>query len=71
MVDLLWKEGNTEGAIQLEQLWNDLADRYSYSLLCGYSVENFFMAGGVEGFRRVCTQHTHARSLDEGDEHVA
>jgi hypothetical protein len=71
MVDLLWKDGNTEGAIQVEQLWNDLADQYSYSLLCGYSVENFFMAGGVDGFRRVCTHHTHALPLDESDEHVA
>jgi hypothetical protein len=71
MVDLLWKEGNTEGAILLEQLWNDLANRYAYSLLCGYSVENFFMAGGIDGFRRVCTHHTNALPLDEGGEHVA
>lgn len=71
MVDLLWKDGNTEGAIRVEQLWNDLADRYSYSLLCGYAVENFFMAGGVDGFRRVCTHHTHALPFEENDEHVA
>jgi DcmR-like sensory protein len=70
MVDLLWKDGNTEGAIALEQLWNDLADRYSYSLLCGYAVEQFFVAGGVDGFQRVCSHHTHALPLDE-DEHVA
>ncbi len=71
MVDLLWKEGNMEGALLVEQLWNDLADRYSYSLLCGYSIENFLITGGLDGLRRVCTQHTHALPLDEGDEHVA
>jgi MEDS: MEthanogen/methylotroph, DcmR Sensory domain len=71
MVDLLWKDGNREGAILLEQLWNDLADRYAYSLLCGYCVENFFMAGGVDGFRRVCGQHTHALPMDDGNEDVA
>src|SRR5690349_8640323 len=66
MVNLLWQDGNTEGAIALEQLWNDLADRYAYSLLCGYSVENFFMAGGVDGFRRICAEHTHALPLEPG-----
>lgn len=71
MVDLLWRDGNAEGAMLLEQLWNDFADRYSYSLLCGYSVQNFLVAGGVDGFRRVCTQHTHALPLEESDEHVA
>jgi hypothetical protein len=66
MVDLLWKDGNTEGAILVEQLWNDLAKRYAYSLLCGYSVENFLIDGGVEKFRRVCTQHTHALPFEAG-----
>jgi len=71
MVDLLWKDGNAEGAILVEQLWNDLADRYSFSLLCGYSVENFFLEGGVDGFRRVCAHHTAVLPLDSSDEHVA
>jgi hypothetical protein len=71
MVDLLWKDGNAEGAMLVEQFWNDLADRYSYSLLCGYSVENFFLAGGVDGFRRVCTHHTAVLPLEAPDEHVA
>jgi hypothetical protein len=64
MVDLLWKEGNEEGAIRLEQLWNELADRYSYSLLCGYSVDNFQHSGCVDAFRRVCSQHGHALPLE-------
>ena len=71
MVDLLWKDGNTQGALQLEQLWNDLADRYSYSLLCGYSVENVLVAGGVDGFRHICSQHGHALPLDHDGENVA
>jgi hypothetical protein len=71
MVDLLWKDGNAEGALLVEQLWNDLADRYSYSLLCAYSVQNFFMPGGIDGFRRVCAQHTHALSLENAEENVA
>jgi hypothetical protein len=33
MVDLLWQDGNTDGAIELERLWNELATRYHFSLL--------------------------------------
>src|ERR1043165_4396011 len=42
MVDLLWKDGNIEGAIALEELWNGLARKYSFNLLCAYSMGNFF-----------------------------
>lgn len=71
MVDLLWKDGNAAGAIALEQLWNDLADRYAYSLLCGYAVDNFLKEGGVDAFRRVCTQHTHALPLETANDDAA
>ena len=65
MVDLLWKDGNTEGALQVEALWNELADKYAYSLLCGYAMDNFLCEAGVEGFRRVCEQHTHALPFEK------
>src|SRR5207244_2482516 len=38
MVDLLWRDGNSEAAVQLEGLWNDLGKRYRFSLLCGYTM---------------------------------
>ena len=68
MVDVLWRDGNTDGALRLEALWNELADRYKYSLLCGYSVENFLHDSGLDGFRRVCAHHTHALPLEPSDE---
>ncbi|MFN2636099.1 MAG: MEDS domain-containing protein [Gemmatimonadaceae bacterium] len=71
MVDLLWKDGNMEGAIQLEHLWNELANQYRYSLLCGYSVDNFLHEAGVSGFRRVCDHHTHALPLEALEQNVA
>jgi hypothetical protein len=71
MVDLLWKDGNTEAAILLEQLWNELAYKYKYSLLCGYSIDNFLHEAGVVAFRRVCDQHTSARLLDDQKKIVA
>lgn len=71
MVDVLWKAGNVEGAILLEQLWNELALKYKYSLLCGYSIDNFVHEAGVAAFRRVCDQHTHALPLDFRHQNVA
>lgn len=71
MVDLLLKDGNPEGAILLERYWNDLADRYKYSLLCGYAVDNFLQGAGFEAFRRVCGQHTHSLPLEMLEKNVA
>jgi hypothetical protein len=71
MVDLLLKDGNAEGAVLLEELWNELADQFKYSLLCGYSIENFLRGAGVDGFRRVCDHHTRALPLESLDRNVA
>ncbi len=58
MVDLLHQEGNTAGALRLEALWNELADRYSFSLLCAYSIKNFSSAH-TAAFSEICHQHQH------------
>ncbi len=71
MVDLLCQDGNLRGALALEGLWNELADRYAYSLLCGYSMEGVFRAAGDEGFRHVLTQHGRAHGFDDPGERVA
>jgi len=57
MVDLLWKQGRSEGAIRLEILWNQLAQRYGFALLCGYSMGNFDRE--TKGFEDICREHTH------------
>jgi hypothetical protein len=59
MVDLLWREGNTEGALRLEDLWNEIANDYAFSLLCAYSMGNFYKATDAEHFRAVCHRHSH------------
>ena len=56
MVDVLWKQGRAEAAIELERLWNLLADRYGFALLCGYAMGNF---RETRLFEEVCRQHTH------------
>lgn len=57
MVALLWDEGNVTGAIELESLWNDLAQHYPFSLLCAYHTSAFDDARLVD-IGRVCDLHS-------------
>lgn len=57
MVDLLWKDGRIEGAIALERLWNDIATKYSFSLLCAYAMGNFLKESHRGDFARICGTH--------------
>jgi hypothetical protein len=62
MVDVLWKQGREDAAIRLEMLWNTLASRYGFALLCGYSMSNFYRQ--AEKFEEACDQHTHVLDPD-------
>jgi len=55
MVDLLWKDGQSGAAIQLEILWNQLAIQYGFSLLCGYSMVHFY--NQAISMEEVCAHH--------------
>jgi signal transduction histidine kinase/CheY-like chemotaxis protein len=59
MVDLLWRDGNPEGAIRLEELWNDLAEHYTFNLLCAYPMGNFYSESHAAHFEHVCRTHSH------------
>ncbi len=57
MVNVLWKQGRADAAIQLEMLWNMLAQRHGFALLCGYAMSNFHK--DTTGFEAICREHTH------------
>ena len=57
MVDVLWRSGKSESAITLEMLWNRLAVKYPFSLLCGYSLGHFYKQ--PDGMRTISAQHSH------------
>jgi signal transduction histidine kinase len=61
MVDLLWADANAEGALRLEELWNVLATRHEFSLLCAYAMSRFAGAHHSQGFTDVCGQHAVVR----------
>jgi signal transduction histidine kinase/ActR/RegA family two-component response regulator len=71
MVDVLWRDGNPQAAIRLEEFWNDLGRARPFSLHCAYAMGNFFKEAHCEPFERICKAHDHVvpgESYLESDE---
>ena len=66
MVAVLWNEGNIAAAIALEDLWNDLAASYPFSLFCAYPMRAFDRDGSNDGFRTICGQHSRVLLQRQG-----
>jgi PAS domain S-box-containing protein len=64
MVALLWAEGKHEAAIRLEELWNDLAQTESFSLLCAYPIQEFSREEHGPFFHHICNAHSHVRPAE-------
>jgi PAS domain S-box-containing protein len=67
MVSLLSARGRLKAAIRLEQLWNELATKYAFSLRCGYPIANFGGEENAQALIRVCAEHS-AVYFDQSDE---
>lgn len=54
MVDILWRRGQPDAALQLESLFYALAQTHAYSLLCAYAMGDFYkqLNRGAEGQRQ-------------------
>jgi KaiC/GvpD/RAD55 family RecA-like ATPase len=61
MVELLAEEGDLAEARHLEQLWNELADRQPFSLLCGYSAAHFADVRTTAELHAICASHTRVQ----------
>lgn len=59
MVDVLWRAGSSNAAIELEELWNDAQRERSFQLLCAYVMASFYKEQG--GLQRVCAAHSHVQ----------
>jgi hypothetical protein len=58
MVAVLWDAGNVAAAIALEDLWNDLATKYPFSLFCAYPKRVFDTDTTTTAFQTICGQHS-------------
>jgi hypothetical protein len=57
MVDVLWKQGRSQAAINVEILWNKLATRFNFALLCGYAMGSFYKQ--TERLEELMSLHSH------------
>lgn len=74
MVSVLWQRGETQAALRLEELWNQLSAESSFHLRCGYPIANFDRDTHTELFSRICSEHDgvipaegHADSQSEAE----
>ena len=61
MVAVLWAQQRHDAAIQLEELWNELAETCSFYLCCAYPASAFREKKGGP-YARICAQHSHVVS---------
>jgi hypothetical protein len=57
MVALLWADGNVTGALELESLWNDMASKRQFFLLCGYP-EGLLDDAPLHTVNAMCHRHS-------------
>jgi PAS domain-containing protein len=57
MVALLWAEGKRDATIRLEEFWNELAEQYTFDLLCGYPISVFDRTEHRQLFFSICGEH--------------
>ena len=58
MVAILWAQEKQQAAIRLEELWNTLAKKYSFSLRCAYPMNAFHKPEHSESFGKICAEHS-------------
>jgi signal transduction histidine kinase len=58
MVALLWADEKTDAALRLEQLWNGLARKKSFSLFCAYPMSSFKREEDAGLLLQVCNEHS-------------
>ena len=61
MVDLLWRQGQEQAAIALEELWNELADTRRFALLCAYELDIFDIGVQTSALPEIFRAHSHPR----------
>ena len=57
----LLAEGNLEGAVKLEHLWDELMKRHDAYTLCGYLSTAFSQSESNAVFERICAKHSAVR----------
>jgi len=69
-LNLMWRDGDAEGALRLEACWHRLIKETPFSLMCGYEIANFNRATG-HTIGEVCDLHHRAIPAESYDENAS
>jgi DNA-binding NarL/FixJ family response regulator len=58
----LWAQGKADAAIQLEHLWDEIAEKYDVEVLCGYVLKSFQREQESHIYERICAEHSNVLS---------
>jgi anti-sigma regulatory factor (Ser/Thr protein kinase) len=58
MVSVLWNAGDVAAAIELEELWNELAASASFALHCGYELDGSAAPPDIGALQGICEAHS-------------
>jgi PAS domain S-box-containing protein len=64
LVALLWGSGQYDAALQLEELWNQLAGAHQFTLFCAYPIQAFSRQEHAAGFSGICGAHSMVRPAE-------
>ena len=67
MVDILWKQGQHDMALQLEDFWNDLSRTQEFSFLCTYSLHELDPNAYDDALKHICKCHSHLIPMENYD----
>ncbi|HXX66503.1 MAG TPA: ATP-binding protein [Polyangiaceae bacterium] len=59
MVNLLWRTGRVEAAIQLEEMWTEALQDHVLSVFCAFPIESVGAERDSARFEGLCRVHTH------------
>jgi hypothetical protein len=60
---ILWAQGKSDAAIQLEHIWDTIAESHAVDILCGYSFATLRRSENSHIFQRIRAVHSAAYSL--------
>jgi DcmR-like sensory protein len=54
----LWEQGNADAAVQVEHLWDEIAQTHEVDVLCGYVLNSFQREQENHIYQRICAEHS-------------
>ena len=64
MVALLWRDGRTSAAVELEARWSRIVEDRPVVVMCAYEVDSFAAVEDLEAAAAICREHSRVSAPD-------